>query len=216
MKAALERGLSETDALAALTTIPAKLCGMDKQLGTIEPGKIANLTIVDGKGYFDTESRVREVWVDGRNYHVQAAKEEAKKDELADKEKEAKAKAEKEKKDAELKELQNKRVARSPMDGRGAIVDPTTILIQNATIWTCGPQGIARPNTHLERGEIDIRSGKILNVGLSRLAMVSKDVLVINATALHITQTSFETIANLLKPTFRILPDRISISPRSR
>ena len=55
---------------------------------------------------------MREVWVDGRNYHVQSAKEEAKKDEPADKEKEAKAKAEKEKKDAELKELQNKRVAR--------------------------------------------------------------------------------------------------------
>ena len=75
VKAAVERGLSETDALAALTTIPAKLCGVEKQLGTIEPGKIANLTIVDGKGYFDPESRVREVWVDGRNYHVQAAKE---------------------------------------------------------------------------------------------------------------------------------------------
>jgi imidazolonepropionase-like amidohydrolase len=81
VKAALDRGLSETDALAALTTIPAKLCGVEKQLGTIEPGKIANLTIVDGGGYFDPEARLREVWVDGRNYHVQAAKEEAKKDE---------------------------------------------------------------------------------------------------------------------------------------
>jgi imidazolonepropionase-like amidohydrolase len=103
VKQALDRGLSETDALAALTTIPAKLCGVEKQLGTIEPGKIANLTIVDGKGYFDPEARVREVWVDGRNYHVQPAKEEAEKDEPADKEKEAKAKAEKEKKEAELK-----------------------------------------------------------------------------------------------------------------
>ena len=142
VKAAVERGLSEEDALAALTTIPAKLCGVDKQLGTIEPGKIANLTIVDGKGYFDPEARVREVWVDGRNYHVQAAKEEAKKDETADKEKEAKAKAEKEKKDAEVKELQNKRVARSPMEGRGVLEKPRAVLVENATIWTSASAGI--------------------------------------------------------------------------
>src|ERR1051325_9004488 len=100
---------------------------MEKQLGTIEPGKIANLTIVDGKGYFDPEAKVREVWVDGRNYHAQPAKEaakEAKKDEPADKEKEAKAKAEKEKKEAELKELQTKRLAHWPLEGRGPITNP--------------------------------------------------------------------------------------------
>ena len=33
----------DPDALAALTTVPAKLCGVEKQLGTIEAGKIANL-----------------------------------------------------------------------------------------------------------------------------------------------------------------------------
>lgn len=158
VKAALERGLSETDALAALTTIPAKLCGVEKQLGTIEPGKIANLTIVDGGGYFDPESRIREVWVDGRNYHVQTAKEEAKKDESADKEKEVKAKAEKEKKEAELKELQNKRVARSPMEGRGIIKTNTSIAIMASAIWTCGTNGI------LTNGAFGVVAGKISNV----------------------------------------------------
>jgi imidazolonepropionase-like amidohydrolase len=142
VRTAIERGLSETDALAALTTIPAKLCGVEKQLGTIEPGKIANLTIVDGNGYFDPESRVREVWVDGRNYHVQPAKEEAKKDEPADKEKEDKATAEKEKRDTELKELQNRRVARSPMEGRGAIASPAQFGFHKVTIWTCAERGI--------------------------------------------------------------------------
>jgi imidazolonepropionase-like amidohydrolase len=141
VKAALERGLSETDALAALTTIPAQLCGVEKQLGTIEPGKIANLTIVDGKGYFDPESRVREVWVDGRNYHVQAAKEVAKKDKAANGEKEAKSKADKEKKDAELKELQNMRVARSPLEGRGIVTNPATIVVSTAQIWSSGKIG---------------------------------------------------------------------------
>lgn len=159
VKAAVERGLSEEDTLAALTTIPAKLCGVEKQLGTIEPGKIANLTIVDGGGYFDPEARVREVWVDGRNYHAQPAKEEAKKDDSADKEKEAKAKAEKEKKDTELKELQNKRVARSPMEGRGVIevTSPTGTI--NVTIWTCSERGV------LTNGSILIGGGQILSIG---------------------------------------------------
>jgi imidazolonepropionase-like amidohydrolase len=159
VKAALERGLSETDALAALTTFPARLCGVEQQLGTIEPGKIANLTIVDGKGYFDPEARVREVWVEGRNYHVQFAKEEVKKDEPADKEKEAKAKAEKEKKEAELKELQNKRVARSPLEGRGPVATPEVVSIRNATLWTCGPKGV------LTNAQLFIKGDKFEAVG---------------------------------------------------
>lgn len=179
VKTAVERGLSEDDAIAALTTIPAKLCGVDQQLGTIEPGKIANLTIVDGKGYFDPEARVREVWVDGRNYHVQPAKEEAKKDESADKEKEAKAKAEKEKKDAELKELQNKRVARSPMEGRGAITNPPAIVICGATIWTCGSEGIAK------RATIMVRDGKTRS--LNPKWNNDGSFFVINGEDLHIT-----------------------------
>src|SRR5262249_51795256 len=76
LRLALERGLSEDDALAALTTIPAKLCGAENQLGTIEPGKLANLAVVDGTNYFNPDSKVREVWIDGRIYR--AAPEEPK------------------------------------------------------------------------------------------------------------------------------------------
>ena len=47
LRLALDRGLSEADALAALTTVPAKLCGVAEQLGTIGAGKLACLTIVD-------------------------------------------------------------------------------------------------------------------------------------------------------------------------
>ncbi|MFO1489165.1 MAG: amidohydrolase family protein, partial [Verrucomicrobiota bacterium] len=80
LRLAVDRGLSETDALAALTTVPAKLCGVEKQLGTIEPGKLANFVVVDGKGYFDADAKVREVWVEGRIYRgpVEDAKSEAK------------------------------------------------------------------------------------------------------------------------------------------
>jgi hypothetical protein len=174
VKAALDRGLSETDALAALTTIPAKLCGVGQQLGTIEPGKIANLTIVDGKGYFDPEARVREVWVDGRNYHVQPAKEEAKTDESTDKEKEAKAKAEKEKKEAELKELQNRRVARSPVEGRGPLAAADTIVLAGGTVWTWGKTGI------LTNAEVRIAAGKIVSVSQSARPQLAGGLTVAN------------------------------------
>jgi imidazolonepropionase-like amidohydrolase len=152
VRMAIERGLSEDDALAALTTVPAKLCGVEKQLGTIEPGKIANLTIVDGKGYFDAESRVREVWIDGQNYHVLPAKEVAKKDEAKDEskengEKESKAKSDREKRENDLKELQKKRVAQSPLEERGPITvnrqnRDASLVIIGGTIWTCSSNHI--------------------------------------------------------------------------
>src|SRR5688572_644012 len=68
LRLVVDRGLSEDEALAALTTIPARLCGVEKQLGTLEVGKIANLTIVEGTNYFQPDARIREVWVDGRMY----------------------------------------------------------------------------------------------------------------------------------------------------
>src|SRR5207237_8736270 len=72
LRLAVDRGLSESDALAALTTVPAKLCGVESQLGTIEMVKLANLTVVEGGSYFDSEAKVREVWIDGRMYRAPA------------------------------------------------------------------------------------------------------------------------------------------------
>ena len=179
VKGALDRGLTEVDALAAITTVPAKLCGVDKQLGTIEPGKLANLTVVDGN-YFDGESKVRDVWIEGRNYHVEfgpakRAKEEAKKDEAKDKEK-----ADAEKKEAEKRELSKKRVARMTLEGRGPITNPAAILIEHATIWTSGPQGI------LTNASILISAGKVQQIG-SFKGEGAADTLRIDAEGKHVT-----------------------------
>ncbi|HTL18972.1 MAG TPA: amidohydrolase family protein [Patescibacteria group bacterium] len=70
LRLSLDRGLSENDALAALTTVPARLCGVEKMLGTIEPGKLADLTVVKGDNYFNPDSKVSAVWIDGRVYQV--------------------------------------------------------------------------------------------------------------------------------------------------
>jgi imidazolonepropionase-like amidohydrolase len=70
---ALSHGLSEDQALAAVTTTPAKLLGVVGKLGVIAPGAIANLTVTRGPLFGET-SKVREVWVDGNRY--EAAKDE--------------------------------------------------------------------------------------------------------------------------------------------
>lgn len=45
---AVAHGLDPAAALAALTVGPAKMLGLEERIGTIEPGKIANLVVVDG------------------------------------------------------------------------------------------------------------------------------------------------------------------------
>jgi imidazolonepropionase-like amidohydrolase len=61
----IENGLSATDALRALTIWPATILGVENQLGSIETGKIANLTVTRGD-LFDRNSRVVHVFIDGR------------------------------------------------------------------------------------------------------------------------------------------------------
>jgi imidazolonepropionase-like amidohydrolase len=71
--AALSRGLTADQALAALTTVPAKLAGIDDRAGTVAVGKMANLIVVDG-ALFEEKTAVREVWVDGERYEVKERK----------------------------------------------------------------------------------------------------------------------------------------------
>lgn len=63
-------GLSEDAALAALTTAPAQLLGLSDRLGSVDPGKMANLVISD-KPYFNEKARVRYVMVDGELFKLE-------------------------------------------------------------------------------------------------------------------------------------------------
>ena len=60
----IRRGLNEADAIASLTTVPAKAFGQSKRLGKIAPGYIANLVITNGN-YFHEDSKVQSVWIEG-------------------------------------------------------------------------------------------------------------------------------------------------------
>jgi imidazolonepropionase-like amidohydrolase len=66
---AIGRGLTADQALAAVTTTPARLLGLSDRLGTLAPGKIANLTVTRGE-LFSERGKVREVWVDGNRYET--------------------------------------------------------------------------------------------------------------------------------------------------
>ena len=62
---AVEYGLDKKTALAALTTVPAKLIGQENNLGTLKEGAWANFIITSGD-YFDKETTLYENWVQGR------------------------------------------------------------------------------------------------------------------------------------------------------
>ena len=210
LRMVLDRGLSETNAVAALTTVPARLCGVDRQLGTIEPGKLAFLTVVDGPSYFDPKAKVREVWIDGRIYRGPAEdprsrrteerkpakpvspeegepkkrkeepRPESKPDPLAKSEDPANTDEEKETKAEEARALQKKRAARSPLEGRGVLAAPVSVVVRNATIWTCGEQGV------LTNAQILISDGKIKAIGNIKTELEA-GMLQIDGDGLHIT-----------------------------
>jgi hypothetical protein len=72
VRAAVEGGLSQDQAVRALTIDAARILGSDDRLGSIEAGKIANLTLVRGSSVFDRSARVTQVFIDGRPIEVRA------------------------------------------------------------------------------------------------------------------------------------------------
>ncbi len=69
---AIESGLPEEKALDALTVGAAKFLKLEKALGTIEPGKIANLVLVEGD-ILAKETKVKCVFADGKKFEFKEA-----------------------------------------------------------------------------------------------------------------------------------------------
>ena len=70
VRTAVQAGLSQAEALEALTLTAARIYGVDDRLGSIEPGKIANLAIF-ADNPFSKKAEPKIVFVDGRRYDAQ-------------------------------------------------------------------------------------------------------------------------------------------------
>lgn len=76
IRKAIDDGLSADDALKATTIWPARIFGVDRQLGSIEHGKIANVVISD-KPIFDKEAKITHEFVDGREVRLPSPEKKA-------------------------------------------------------------------------------------------------------------------------------------------
>lgn len=76
ISAAIKAGLPEEEALKAMTITPAKFLGLDSILGSLEPGKIANVVLTKGE-IFDEKTEVEKVFVDGLLFPVEKKAAEA-------------------------------------------------------------------------------------------------------------------------------------------
>ncbi len=69
VKRAVDAGLPAAAALRALTLTPAEIFGVSDTLGSIEPGKAANLVLADGD-LFAERTKIKYVFVDGKKFVV--------------------------------------------------------------------------------------------------------------------------------------------------
>ena len=74
IRKAIDNGLSADDALRAVTLGPARIFGVDRQLGSLERGKIANVIVTD-KPIFDKGAKVTRIFVDGRESRLRPVEE---------------------------------------------------------------------------------------------------------------------------------------------
>jgi len=69
LRKAIKYGLSEADAIKALTSNPAQQVGMEKYIGTLEPGKLANF-LITSTNIFEKDAIIYENWIRGQKFII--------------------------------------------------------------------------------------------------------------------------------------------------
>jgi imidazolonepropionase-like amidohydrolase len=179
LRKAIKEGLPPEAALRALTVDAARIFGVEKQLGTVEPGKAAHLIVTDGD-FQDEKTQVRYVFSDGVRFEYEPAKKsDEKKDDAKTEDKKPDAKKEDkkpdEKKPEEKKPEEKKPEVKKPdekkpgdkakneqqteieADRKPKLHTGGNVLIKNATLVTV-TNGI-KPKTDLL-----IQAGKIAEI----------------------------------------------------
>lgn len=151
-------GLSKDAALAAMTTGPAKLLGIEDEAGTLEKGKIANIVLADGD-LFNSETKIAGVLIGGKKVEFKALEAN---------------------RPAQKAETEQKLMAPNyQLFPRPAETTPAFRLYKNATVWTMGPKGV------LKGADVLIRDGRIVDVGKGLIAPAGAET--IDASGKHIT-----------------------------
>ncbi len=72
LRAEVKYGLQPWEALQTVTLLPARAFGYEKDLGSLEPGKLADLILVAGEPLRDIKdaAKIQQVMVDGRLYTI--------------------------------------------------------------------------------------------------------------------------------------------------
>ena len=161
IKQAINRGLSESDALASLTVNPAKICGIENSCGTLEKGKLANFIIVNGESYFEKDTSIHSTWIRGNPWLFSN--------------------------DGNLtnpKHQSNnlpKRIANFPTNERKVFEKSKSLLFQNFKIWTCEKAGI------LNNQDLYVKEGIIRKIGNNLTNQIPKNTVIIDGKGKHLT-----------------------------
>ena len=195
VRKAVAQGLSEDDAVRALTLAAAEIFGVDDRLGSIEEGKIANLLVVRGR-LLDENARTEAVFVDGELFEMEAQDEEDGAARAEGEDAEAAEPGDAAEAEAEPGESSPPGIRRNEHAGRrtdgptpttppvpmsankGPYRNDPATLIRNATVLTASHGTLA--NT-----DVLIRDGKIDRIGTELDA--PRGAVVVDATGRYVT-----------------------------
>ncbi len=160
LRKAIAAGLAPDDALRALTTDAARILGVERQLGTVAPGKAAHLVVTDGD-FHAADTQVRCVFADGVRFEYEPKALERKAEALPEPE----------------KTTQKEPATEIEADRRPKVRTGGDVLVRNATVLTA-------VNGTLPGTDVLVRKGKIAAIGknLER----SKGIVEIDATGLFL------------------------------
>ncbi len=151
MRTLIENGLPREVALAALTTNPAKILGLEARMGTVEKGKLGSIAVFT-KPFDDEKTKLRFLFLDGRRFEYNTdAKPDDKSQKKTEPAPEKPAVAVRYPKTDPPTELDSDRLNR-PFQTRG------NAFIKNATI-------ITGTGETLENASLLITNGKITAIG---------------------------------------------------
>jgi imidazolonepropionase-like amidohydrolase len=173
IRTAIENGLTEKQALLAVTEIPAGMIGIANKVGTLEKGKLANF-IVTSDSLFKKTNIIEENWVQGKRFILVPKKDGV----ITPAAKDSLAKVAAKKPDPKKQAVMGSLIYPFTAFGNATAPVQETILLRNATVWTNEKEGI------LQNADVLLENGKIKAVGKNLSAGSAR---VIDATGKHIT-----------------------------